>query len=448
MLTFMKRFAFFILAALLFSTQSCTAAPWTNPPPSATEKSSTRSEEDTTPSASQTSEVQILIDTPRIVEDSEWGSIVLGIIHNGSNQDFAEISLEVSLLDTNGDLLARQRVSPLLEHLASGEDSPYTARFEVFEGNASAEVELLHSTAASFDRISVDFQEIEAFTTQAGEYAVLGTVSNPSDEPLTLHDFGILLKDDSGAIVDLSRFAAGPARLMPEQVSPVLLLFDTPPDTRDREVYADATINRSLAPIELSFTREPSLEFTDQGLPFVLGEIHNEASYFRWVRLLIAAYYNDQLLSCTATTFPIPIQPDENRAFLESRLPGLVTNAESHGIPLEDVEIQVNIELDLSRSFDETPVPLSIEIDRYQSVGSSLLLHGEITNLEENAIKQPTVLGTMRTTTGELVSAGWLVVADTLAPAETLDFVLPLTLPKNTDTVMSEFDIQAVGFYP
>jgi len=448
MLFFMKRFATFVLTASMFLVPSCSTAPWDSLTTSPDGTPSARSDEEITPAATQTTETQILLETPQILAGRESETIVVGIIRNEADQDFAEISLEISLLDSKGDLLDRKRVSPLLGHLAPGEDSPYAARFEAVDGIASAEVRLLHSTSASFDRASVEFQETKSFETQDGDYAVLGTVSNPSDEPLTLHDFGILLKDDSGAITDLSRFAAGPVNLMPEQPSPVLLLFDTPTDAGERDIYADATANRSLAPVELSFTREPSLEFTDQGLPFVLGEIHNDAGYFRWVRLLIAAYYDGELLSCTVTTFPIPIQPDENRPFLESRLPGLVANAESQGIPLDDVEIQVRTELEFSRSFDETPVPLSIEIDRYQSVGSSLLLHGKITNLEESIIKQPTVLGTMRTTTGDLVSAGWSVVADTLAPAETLDFVLPLTLPQNTDIVMSEFDLQAVGFYP
>jgi hypothetical protein len=166
------------------------------------------------------------------------------------------------------------------------------------------------------------------------------------------------------------------------------------------------------------------------------------------VRLLIAAYHEEDLLSCTVTTFPIPIHPNENRAFLESQMPGLIANTESRGISLEDVEIQALIELNFSRGFDENPIQLSIEIDRYQPLGSSLMLHGKITNPEEIMIEQPTVLATVRTTTGDLISAGWLIVASNLAATETLDFVLPLTMPQNTDTVMSEFDLHAVGFQP
>ncbi len=375
-------------------------------------------------------------------------TVVLGIIHNDSDQNVAEISLEVSLLDFNGDLLVHQRVSPLLEHIAPGEDSPYAAQFEAIEGIASAEVEIIHSEPTSFDRASVRFQETATFTARSGEFAVLGTVTNASDKPLNLHSLGILLMDDSGSAIDLSTYAAGPTSLEAGQTSPVLLTLETSIDAGEWVFYADATSISTLPPVELFFTREPSLELTDQGLPFVLGEIHNEAGYIRWVRLLIAAYHESELLSCTVTTFPIPIDPDENRAFLETRLPGLLVNAESQGVSLVDVEIQANIELNFARGFDETPVPLSVEIDRYQPVGSTLILHGKITNTEERTLEQPTVLATMRTTAGDLVSAGWSIISDTLAPAETLIFVLPLPLPQNTDTVMSEFDLQAVGFYP
>ena len=373
-------------------------------------------------------------------------TVVLGIIHNDSTQNIAEISLEVSLLDFNGDLLDRQKVSPLLEHLASGEDSPYAARFEAIEGITSAEVEIIHSELSSFDRASVRFQETTTFTARSGEFSVLGTITNSSDEPLNLHSLGILLMDDSDSAIALSTFAAGPTSLETGQTAPVLLTLET--DTGEWMFYADATNISSLPPVELIFTREPTLEFTDQGLPFVLGEIHNDAGYIRWVRLLIAAYHESELLSCTVTTFPIPLHPDENRAFLETHLPGLLENAESQGIFLEDIEIQASIELNFARGFDETPIPLTVEIDRYQPVGSTLILHGKITNTEEETLVQPTVLATMRTTTGELVSAGWSVVSETLAPAETLVFVLPLTLPEKTDTVMSEFDLHAVGFYP
>ncbi len=414
--------------------------------PTPAETTPADSGEEITSAPQQTPTTEIRIEQPRIVTGMGSETVVLGIIHNGSDQNVAEISLEVSLLDFNGDLVDRQRVSPLLEHLAPREDSPYAARFETIEGIASAEVEIIHSELASFDRASVRFQKTTTFTARSGEFAVLGTVTNSSDEPLNLHGFGILLTDDSGLAIDLSTYAAGPTSLEAGQTLPVLLTLET--DAGEWVFYADATSISSLPPVELFFTREPSLEFTDQGLPFVLGEIHNDAGYIRWVRLLIAAYHESELLSCTVTTFPIPIHPDENRAFLETRLPGLLVNAKSQGVLLEDIEIQANIELNFARGFDETPIPLSVEIDRYQPVGSTLILHGKITNTEEKTLEQPTVLATMRTTAGELVSTGWSIVSDTLAPAETLAFVLPLTLPDNTDPVMSEFDLHAVGFYP
>ena len=201
-----------------------------------------------------------------------------------------------------------------------------------------------------------------------------------------------------------------------------------------------------LTAIELTLSQNPVLKFTDQNLPFVIGEINNDAGYIRWVRLLISAQYGDQLLSCTVHTFPAPLNPAESRVFLETNLPGLVPNAKNKGIPLDKVDIEVTIELNFSRDFDEIPIHLPIEIDLYQPVGSSLILRGSLTNPEEKTIMQPTVFATVRTTMGELVSAGWIVVAYEIAPSETLSFVLPLTLPQNTDTVMSEFDVQAIGF--
>jgi hypothetical protein len=443
-----KRIAFLILVSILFLVPSCSSGSWANTSLPPTETTTADSSEEITSAAQQTPTPEIQIKQPQILTGGQSGTVVLGIIQNDSDQHIAKISLEVSLLDFNGDLLDHQSISPLLEHLAPGEESPYAARFDTSEGIDSIEMEIIHSEFASFDRASLKFQETSTFTTRAGEFALLGTVTNSSNEPLNLHSFGILLTDESGSIIDLSTLAAGPTSLEPGQSYPVLLTLISPIDAGEWVFYADATTTTSLPPVELIFTREPSLELTDQGLPFVLGEIHNDAGYIRWVRLLIAAYHESDLLSCTVTTFPIPIHPDENTAFLETRLPGLLANAESQGISLEDIEIEVNIELNFARSFDETPIPLSVEIDRYQPVGSALILHGKITNTEEKTLAQPTVLATMRTTTGELVSTGWSIVSDMLAPAETLVFVLPLTLPQNTDTIMSEFDLYAVGFYP
>lgn len=443
MLKRVRRSLLAILLVVSITTQSCTIDSSTLPLLSSA--NTTDSIHNVTPTSAQD---DITIAGPQILNGSTEGIGIIGLIRNESKQDLAEIVIVVSVFDPEENIFAMQEISPILNHLNPSEESLYFAWFEGISGEIITDIEITHSENTSFEHASVEIDDISIFTTSDGVQAILGKVTNPSDEPLTLHDFGFLKVNSEDEMLDFAVSAAGPLTLAPGETLPILAVSHTQTPANDWEFYADATINTSLPPVELSFTRSPSLEFTNQGLPFVLGEIHNEAAYIRWVRLLIAAYHENQLLSCTVTKIPVPIHPGENRAFLESQLPGLLTNAESRGIDLDDIEIQAHIELNLSRGFDEIPVPLSIEIDRYQSVGSSLMLHGNITNSEEISIMQPTVLATVRTTTGELVSAGWSIVSDIMASAETLDFVLPLTLPRDADIVMSEFDLHAVGFYP
>jgi hypothetical protein len=69
-----------------------------------------------------------------------------------------------------------------------------------------------------------------------------------------------------------------------------------------------------------------------------------------------------------------------------------------------------------------------------------------ISNNGEADVEQAMVLVTMYSTTGELITAGWSVLPESLAAGYSAELILPLTLPQGTDPAMSEFDVQAAGF--
>jgi hypothetical protein len=93
-------------------------------------------------------------------------------------------------------------------------------------------------------------------------------------------------------------------------------------------------------------------------------------------------------------------------------------------------------------------VPLEVQVTSYEAIGGTLFLQGVIENGTAVTVTSASVLAAVRSIEGAPVTAGWRIVAATLEPAATVDFVLELALPHDVDLVTSEYDVVARGLAP
>ena len=89
-----------------------------------------------------------------------------------------------------------------------------------------------------------------------------------------------------------------------------------------------------------------------------------------------------------------------------------------------------------------------MQIIQFEPIGSSLFIKGEIFNPQEMGVESATVLAAVRSTSGELLTAGWIHLSEILPGNDSREFVLHLSLPQGADPAMNEYDVQAFGLLP
>jgi hypothetical protein len=190
------------------------------------------------------------------------------------------------------------------------------------------------------------------------------------------------------------------------------------------------------------------LKFTAQGNPFVVGEIHNPDDQPRWATFLVELLLDDETFGLASITPPTPLGPGENRAFTVASFPGLRSKLAGQATQPDDIRVEITYDPRASSPSDATFLPLDLNINLYETIGSSLIVRGTVSNTGPEAVQSAIVQATVRLTSGEPLTAGWLVAADTLGVGESVVFILPLTLPQGADPAMSEYDFQAAGLAP
>lgn len=399
-----------------------------------------------TPSLSPTPEPKGHVEALTILQGPGKEINVVGILRNISDQPWTDIVILVAIWDTENQLVDHQTVSPLLKNLGQNETGLFVAKFENINSVESASAEVLDISPTTFDRASVQVTVLKTIPTGEGKPAILGTITNSNSYPVAVHGLSFVAVDKSSEITGFATLAAGPTYIESHRARPFLALLET--DTTDYTLlpYPDATQTTNLLPTEVALTKPPRIETTEQGHLFIVGEVRNDASFLRWIRLLVSLEYQGELFAFTTVDFPVPINPGESRGFTVTDFQGLREQMQAFNPALEALNLIVKIEPNLLRDFNETPTPLGFEIELFESLGSSLILKGTLSNSTEGTLHEVTVLATARSTVGDVITAGWVTIAEALEPEEMAEFILPLAFPKNANPVMIEFDVQAFGF--
>jgi hypothetical protein len=432
--------------SIALHTAACVVSPQASPSPSPTSFTTATISPSVTTTHSPTPEPEGHIEALSIIRGQGNDFNVVGILRNISTQSWTDIAILVAVWDTNGNLIDHQTVNPLLKHFGPNETGPFVAFFETPTTVDSVTAEVIDVSTTSFERSNVQVKVTSTIPTAEGQLAILGTIANTNSYPVFLHGLSFLAVDMSSEITGFATLAAGPTHIDSQRARPFLAFLETDATDYTLLPYPDAVQTTTLLPIEVTLAESPRFETTEQDHLFIVGEVRNDASYQRWVRLLVSLEYRGELIAFTTMDLPTPLKPGESRAFAVTDFPGLREQMQILNPSMEALNLIIKIEPNLSRDYDEVPIPLGFEIELLEALGSSLILKGSISNSTAVTLNDVTVLATARSTAGEVITAGWLTIVETLDPGEIATFVLPLAIPKGADPAMIEFDVQAFGF--
>lgn len=374
---------------------------------------------------------------------NDW--VLLGFLENQSELSVVDISIQVSIHNEMGEQITQQIISPLMSYLEPGEKSPFKARFSDESRIASYTAEVIAYQTGSFRRGRVNVDTLSITPTADGGVAILGTVTNPGPSPVTLNNFGFLAHDVHGQITDLATISAGLTILDSDETAPFLVLTETNPGDVEFTPYVDAIVTQKPDATLIATLEPPSIRLTEQGALMVVGSVVNEDIRPRWATLLLVVSQAENIVAAAPIRMPLPLQPGESQAYAIADFPGLRAQIAPRTSLSDDLSAEIIVDPLGSLPTDKSSTPLDLQITHFEPIGSSLFLRGVISNNGETNVEEAIVLVTIRSTAGELITAGWFISSEQLSIGDSAEFKLHLSLPKGTDPTMSEYDVQAAG---
>ncbi|MFQ5943278.1 MAG: FxLYD domain-containing protein [Anaerolineales bacterium] len=387
------------------------------------------------------------------IAPDEWR--VVGLIENQGDTIVGQIDLSVTLLDASGAPIARTSTRAILSNLFPGESGPFSASFKVDGLPAEAQVEPLaheEADAPPSDGRLVDSQRPELvaelkefFLTGNGELAALGFVTNPGPDRISLESLAFLGQNPNGEAKLVAVMQFGPSRISPGETVPILVLAPENPGAIRWTPFHDGVIAEGSADVQGTDTMEilgdPQLHLTAQGAPFVVGTLSNSGDSAAVGSVLVSLHDGNRLIGLWEIDTPRPLLPGEQLAFTAFGFPGISLRFNASDPSTVRVETRVE-----ARAASEASVPviLSVDVSAFHSVGSAIFLRGSIRNPTRDDVEGATVYAEVRSSMGELVTAGWSE-AQTLEPNGSAEFVLDLPIPVALDAALAEYDLRAIG---
>jgi hypothetical protein len=378
--------------------------------------------------------------------ESEGDWVVLGLLENRSDILIAEIQIKILRRDDQGDLLDEKWISPLLQHVAPGGKTPFSANFLALGSKPTVEIEIHSIASADFLDADVDFEIISKIPTNGGDTAILGQVENPNPFPVNIDGLGLAAQNSEGELVAITQHSLSLSQLKPGEASPVLIMLEQ--GMRDFELisYISASKTTPTNANKKITSEAPRLMFTQQGIPFVVGKVRNDGSQPLHVVIILTIEEEDEVLTVGELVLPAPLEPGDTLAYSAADFPGLMTQMRKRSSTQEDLNIRVLLDLRRSSPSILQPTSLDVEIHLFEPIGSSIVLRGMVTNPTDVELEQAVVMAAVHSTEGELLTAGWVITEERLAPGAASQFILPLNYPEDRDPAVNEYDIQAVGF--
>jgi hypothetical protein len=388
-----------------------------------------------------TAQPELIVGTLELIpamDPGEW--VVIGTVENRGGISLREISLRIVLVDGSGDPVASASVSPTLSNVAPDEVSPFAAHFRDAPTATAVSILVEDYEPGNDRRGSLQIELQEQFITESGEFAVIGTVANLEAQFIGLSGIGLLAEDAGGRPRSLAEMVFGPGTLGAGEEAVFLALAAIDPAGARWRIFHDGSLEAPTGDSGLIFEEDPVLHLTPQGAPFVVGSVGNGAAKPLTGSILFSLRSADRVISVSELTLPITLAPNTRLAFAAVDFPGF----SFRGGGQDPASLVVDARLEGSADGAE-PSMLAVEVDSFHSVGSVLLIGGQVLNQLDQGVRAPVVLAEVRSTTGELLTAGWSELSDQLDVQQRMDFVLELPLVSDLDLPSSEVDLRAIG---
>ena len=408
---------------------------------------------DAPPSASQSPPASTLVSATATAPPSlEFDSIVLlegeapgdwaviGWLRNAAGVGVSNVRIRVAVADNHGRQLAELTTGTLISNFAPGEAGPFLAEFPGVGLAVTAEARVDSFERHFIRRSKLEIELLEEFLTEDGDLALLGTVANPSSQVQSFVSLGLIGVGAASQPRAVAVLRYGPRVLGAEETVPFLAVASGNPGQLSWQAYHDAVELEARVPESLVMDEQPRVRIDSQGNVFVVGSLRNEAGVPAQARVLILLWDRDRILSMTEFQTPLSILAGERLAFAAQEFPGLSRRLEQSDPATLRIESRIQ-----GVAAPERPIVLRAEVEAFHSVGSSLFLRGILTNNTLRTADPAAVVAELRSSDGELLSAGWFITSDPLAPGERTEFVIDLPLPQGTDPGLVEFDLRALG---
>jgi hypothetical protein len=146
-------------------------------------------------------------------------------------------------------------------------------------------------------------------------------------------------------------------------------------------------------------------------------------------------------LSAGVFELPVPVPANASIAFAVDDFPGLAQRG-----PEADGDSPVETQA-FATGLPSTVVVegLAPEVTGFEVIGSRLYLRGRVSGPAANAFLHPTVLASLLSADGDLLSAGWTSAGDRIAVGGANPFLLVLPVPDGVDLASAEWDVSAIG---
>jgi hypothetical protein len=328
-----------------------------------------------------------------------------------------------------------------LSYLAPGSPSTFTAEFVGALDPDSAEARVSTYLPGNLEETSVATHVGRTFRAEDGRINLLLEINNTSGRPVHLAGLAAVLRDDAGGLQGIAEGAAGLTGVAAGTRTTWLLVGDSSGRAAPASVLTDARPLQTLPDARISLVGELQQGMTDQGLGFVIGEVVNESSVLRWARGIVLLSREGDAVSLAELRSPLPLLPGEKLPFLLWPFPGIEPFEDNWTASFEaDSLASENIKADI--------VQLELEVLQLEQVGSSLFVRGRVHNPQTHAVLRPSVLGSVHSAAGELLSAGWVTPKESLDGSTGVEFRLQLPLPEGLDLSQAEFDFRATAMVP
>jgi hypothetical protein len=276
---------------------------------------------------------------------------------------------------------------------------------------------------------------------------ILGQITNPGISQAKLLDLAALMLDENQEPIGYANLVASTTRIPPRESAPFIALADGGFAPDDLVFFLDMVVDISPPEPDLQFLEPPVLQFTDQGVPFFYGSIHNSSSDWVWASGLLILEDEDELVGIAPINPPLPIQPDGIHSFTIQQFLGISPEILASEDAMRTLNAYASVEGVATLAADETVSLLELSISQYEALSSIVFLRGVTINPGNTLIRQPSIYATARNEEGLILSAGWVSPAEFLEAGEAINFELSLLLPREVDPAMLEYDVIAFGLY-